>query len=88
MDIFACEGLWSHVIKLWFIFRKSEIFNDWDMVGWWLWVRFVQWLSLLFQLLANSLWQGGVPRDCVEDKCAWWTGKECVVMAVARKLLG
>jgi len=22
----------------------------------------------------------------VEDKCAWWTGKECVVMAIARKL--
>jgi hypothetical protein len=22
----------------------------------------------------------------VEDKCAWWTGKECVVMAIAKKL--
>ncbi len=34
------------------------------------------------------LYGKAVPRDCVEDKCAWWTGKECVVMAVARKLLG
>ena len=33
------------------------------------------------------LYGKAVPRDCVEDKCAWWTGKECVVMAIARKLV-
>ena len=32
------------------------------------------------------LYGKAVPRDCVEDKCAWWTGKECVVMAIAKKL--
>jgi hypothetical protein len=32
------------------------------------------------------LYGKAVPRDCVEDKCAWWTCKEYVVMAIARKL--
>ena len=34
------------------------------------------------------LYGKAVPWDCAEDKCAWWTSKECVVMAVARKMLG
>jgi len=32
------------------------------------------------------LYGKAIPRDCVEDKCARWTGREYVVMAIARKL--
>lgn len=28
----------------------------------------------------------GVPRDCQEDTCAWWTGSECAVQLIAKKL--
>jgi len=28
----------------------------------------------------------GVPRDCQEDKCAWWTGTECAVLRIAEDL--
>jgi hypothetical protein len=36
--------------------------------------------------LGKILYCEATPPDCMEDKCAWWTGKECVVMAIARKL--
>jgi hypothetical protein len=28
----------------------------------------------------------GLPRDCQEDECMWWTGKECAITAIAKKL--
>lgn len=28
----------------------------------------------------------GLPRDCQEDKYAWWTGSECAVLTIAENL--
>jgi hypothetical protein len=28
----------------------------------------------------------GVPRDCQQDKCEWWTGTECAVSTIAKAL--
>jgi hypothetical protein len=28
----------------------------------------------------------GLPRDCQEEKCEWWTGMECAVLAIAKNL--
>jgi len=28
----------------------------------------------------------GMPRDCQEDECAWWTGSECIVLLIGKKL--
>jgi hypothetical protein len=28
----------------------------------------------------------GLPRDCMEEKCEWWTGGECAVLAIAKNL--
>jgi hypothetical protein len=28
----------------------------------------------------------GVPRDCQENMCAWWTGTECAVLRIALDL--
>jgi len=27
----------------------------------------------------------GLPRDCQEEKCAWWSGTECAVLSIAKK---
>jgi len=27
-------------------------------------------------------------RDCLEDKCGWWTGKECAIVTIAKALQG
>ena len=28
----------------------------------------------------------GLPRDCQEKKCSWWTGSECAVLLISEKL--
>jgi hypothetical protein len=28
----------------------------------------------------------GVPRDCQQDQCEWWTGTECAVLTIAKAL--
>jgi hypothetical protein len=28
----------------------------------------------------------GLPRDCQEAKCAWWTGTDCAVLVIAANL--
>jgi hypothetical protein len=25
----------------------------------------------------------GLPRDCMEDECAWWTDTKCSILAIA-----
>ncbi len=25
----------------------------------------------------------GIPHECMEEKCAWWTGTECAVLTIA-----
>lgn len=32
----------------------------------------------------EEVWHG----MCTEERCAWWTGKECAVLAIAKRITG
>ena len=44
-----------------------------------------------FLMIAAAIPEGDVPgmsglSPCIEEMCAWWTGKECAILHIARSI--
>jgi len=47
----------------------------------------VKWCPFTFTTgTAGRVMGKGLPRDCEEEQCVWWTGTECVVLTIAENL--
>jgi len=43
-------------------------------------------LVFVGKAMPGKFWGSAIPKDCIEDKCAWWTGKECSIMSIGKRL--